>query len=255
MSANNYRSGQFVWREILTSDTDATVRFYGEVIGWKSESMPMPDGNQYIMFKAGDTTVGGCMKLPAPGIPSHWALYVSTTDVERSVAACTAAGGTVLMGPTPIPGMGAFATMQDPQGAVISVWRGEKGDAERAADARPGRGEFCWEQLNTTDTKAAAEFYGKLFGWTHAPFSGGGSDVFSAADVQVASYMNVPQPGVPAHWITYVVVDALAAANDRVTKQGGKVLMPKIDVPNVGSISVVQDNVGALLGLFEVPNA
>ena len=29
--------------------------------------------------------------------------------------------------------------------------------------------------------------------------------------------------------------------------------MPKIDIPTVGSISVIQDNVGAMLGLFEIP--
>lgn len=255
MTETIHRPGQFVWREILTPDTEQSVRFYGEVLGWKTETATMANGETYVMFKVGETPVGGCMKLPMAGIPPHWALYVSTTDVDASVRAATAAGGQVVAGPMTIPGMGQFATLLDPQGAAISVWRGEAGDGARAADHRPGVGEFCWEQLNTTDVKAAANFYGKLFGWADAPFAGGsGMDVFSAGDVQVASRMQAP-PGAPAHWLTYVIVDSLAAANGRVEKQGGKVMVAKIDIPTIGAISVVQDNVGAVIGLFEVPKS
>ena len=129
------------------------------------------------------------------------------------------------------------------------------GDGARGENDRPGLGEFCWEQLNTPDPKAAHPFYNALFGWNDAPFGGGGGmDVWSRGKTQVASRMQAP-PGVPPHWLTYVVVDALGAANNRVLKQGGKVLMDKIDIPTVGSISVVADNVGAVIGLFETPHS
>lgn len=120
---------------------------------------------------------------------------------------------------------------------MFSVWRSNTGDGERAADHRPGLGEFCWEQLNTNDPAAAREFYGKVLGWNETAFGGGGG-------------MNVP-----AHWLTYVVVDSLHSANARVTTNGGKVMVEKIEIPTVGSISVIQDNVGAVLGLFEMPQA
>lgn len=253
MTETIYRPGQFVWREIMTPDTEQTVRFYGEVIGWKTQTADMPDGEKYIMFKVGEKPVGGCMKLPMPGIPPHWALYVSTNDVDASAKTAVAAGGQVVAGPMDVGGMGRFAAVIDPQGAAISLWRSDMGDGARPSDARPTTGEFCWEQLNTSDVKAAAAFYNTLFGWTEAPFPGGaGMDVFSAGDVQVASRMQAPA-GAPPHWLTYVVVDSLGAANTRVEKQGGKVMVAKIDIPTVGSISVVQDNVGAMLGLFESP--
>jgi predicted enzyme related to lactoylglutathione lyase len=150
-------------------------------------------------------------------------------------------------------GMGRYALVADPQGAVFSIWRSNSGDGERAADYRPGLGEFCWEQLNTNDPKAAREFYGKVLGWEETAFAGGGGmNVFKVGDAQVASSMQTP-PGVHAHWLTYVVVDTLVNANNRVTKNGGKVLMEKIEVPTIGSISVIQDNTGATLGLFEAP--
>lgn len=163
-----FRHGQFVWREIMTSSVDDSLRFYGEVVGWKHETAKMPDG-------------------------------------------------------------------------------------ERSADQRPGVGEFCWEQLDTTDPKGAHPFYAAVFGWTDKPFSGGGDmNVWSAGDVQVASRMQAPAGHATA--VAHLRRgDTLEAANRRVGKHGGTVLMPKIDIPTVGSISVVQDNVGAVIGLFEAP--
>jgi uncharacterized protein len=250
-----YRTGHFVWREIMTTDTAASLRFYGELFGWKSDHSTMPDGMEYDMLTANGKPVGGCMKLPMAGVPAHWMMSVSVADIDATAAAATTAGGTLHVPPMDAGGMGRFAIIGDPQGASFSIWHSAKGDGERVADQRPGLGEFCWEQLNTSDPKAAGDFYRRVLGWSEAPFGGGGGmDVFKQGDAQVASRMQNP-PGVPAHWLTYVVVDALSSANARVTKNGGKVMVEKIEIPTVGSISVIQDNVGATLGLFEMPKA
>lgn len=248
-----YRTGQFVWREIMTTDAAASQRFYGELFGWKHSTTPMPDGMEYTMFSVGETPVAGCMKLPVEGVPAHWLMSVSVDDIDGTAAAATQAGGSLHVPPMAAGDMGRFAVIGDPQGAVFGIWRGNAGDGARAADARPGLGEFCWEQLNTTDPKASGDFYRRVLGWSEAPFGGGGGmDVFKHGEAQVASRMQNP-PGVPPHWLTYVVVDALSSANARVAQQGGKVMMEKIEIPTIGSISVVQDNVGAVLGLFEMP--
>lgn len=248
-----YRSGQFVWRELMTTDTAASVRFYTEAFGWKTDVMTMPNGMEYTVVKAGETGVGGIMKLPMPGVPAYWGSSVSVEDVDAVAQKVPAAGGQVIVPPMDAGGMGRYAGFQDPQGAVINVWHGNDGDMP--APERPGVGTFCWEQLNTTAPDAALEFYAQVFGWTNKPFSGGGDmKVFDAGPVGVASVMTAP-PGVPAHWLTYVVVDQLAAAYSRIRQQGGKVLVERIDVPTVGAIGVVQDNVGALIGVFEAPSA
>jgi predicted enzyme related to lactoylglutathione lyase len=248
-----YRHGQFVWREMMTTDVDATLRFYGEVFGWKHKTVQMPDGTDYHMLSMGDVPVCGAMKLPMPNVPAHWVMSVSVADVDATAARITGGGGQVHVPPMDAGGMGRYALVADPQGAVFSIWRSNSGDGERAADWRPGVGEFCWEQLNTSDPKAAREFYTNVLGWTEEAFAGGGGmNVYKSGDAQVASSMQAP-PGVPAHWLTYVVVDTLTNANARVAKNGGKVMVEKIEIPTVGSISVVQDNVGAVIGLFEVP--
>ena len=94
-----YRPGQFVWREIMTPNVEDTLRFYGEVIGWKHDTHAMGNGESYTMLKVGEKPVGGCMKLPASNIPPHWALYVSVDDVDATAALATKNGGKIHFGP------------------------------------------------------------------------------------------------------------------------------------------------------------
>lgn len=251
----DYRHGQFVWRELMTTDVDASLRFYGELFGWKIETMKMPDGTDYNLAKLGDTGVGGIMKHPMPeSSPSYWSGAVSVDDVDAVAARVTEAGGQVIVPPMDAGGMGRYAGLMDPQGSVVNAWKSNTGDGP--AVERRGPGEFCWEQLNTSAPDAALAFYAAVFGWTNKPFGSGASDlkVFESGAAQVASVMQAP-PGVPAHWLSYVVVDALAAARDRATQQGGKVLIERMEIEGVGAIAVIQDNVGATLGLFEMPPA
>ncbi len=251
----DYRPGQFVWRELMTTDVDASLRFYGELLGWKVETMTMPDGTDYHLAKMGDAPVGGIMKHPMPeSSPSFWCGSVSVEDVDAVAARVTAAGGTCIVPPMDAAGMGRYAGFLDAQGAVVNGWRSNQGDGP--AVERRGPGEFCWEQLNTAAPDQALAFYGDVFGWTHKPFGSGAGDmkVFESGGAQVASVLPAP-PGVPTHWLSYVVVDALAAARDRATQQGGKVLVERMEIPGVGAIAVIQDNVGAMLGLFEMPPA
>ena len=57
---------------------------------------------------------------------------------------------------------------------------------------------------------------------------------------EVASIAEVPA-GTPSHWLTYVAVDKLAAANERAKKLGGSILMEAIPVPGIGTFSIIQD--------------
>jgi len=67
---------------------------------------------------------------------------------------------------------------------------------------------------------------------------------------QVATLLQAP-PGVTSHWITYVVVPKLGEARDRAKRLGGKVYVEEMPVPGMGRISILGDNVGAVLGIFE----
>ena len=252
METAKHTPGYFVWRELGTTDIDAATRFYSEVCGWRIERKDM-DGMGYWLLHAGDKQVGGMYSLPkqAPQI-AYWCGYVSVESVDGAMERAKAAGATVLMGPMDVPSIGRMGQIRDPQGAFIALYHDKKGDA---APGMPGLGEFCWEQLNTPDPTASKAFYTKAVGWGVVPFPGGGDmEVLTTnqGQAQVASVMKAP-PGAPAHWLTYVAVDNLAAVRARVTRGGGKILVERIDVPTVGAISIATDPQGAAIGFFEAP--
>ncbi len=119
------RPGQIGWNELITSDVEGAKKFYGEVFGWTTETMHIAPGWDYHMFKNGGTMVGGMFGItPDMGpIPPHWLSYVISEDIEADLAKAKAAGGKVIKEPMDVPGTGTFAIIQDPQGAVIAIWK------------------------------------------------------------------------------------------------------------------------------------
>lgn len=244
---NKYREGQFVWRELMTSDAQKARGFYGELLGWSFQDMPMPNG-VYTIISKGETRVGGLMDMP-PGsaFPPNWLSYVSVKDVDAVLAATKARGGQQIM-VEDIPGVGRIGVLLDPQGAALGLMRAATGDDPSAG--MPGTGSFCWETLNAKDPEAAKKFYAEVIGWTLGSSPSNEERVFNAGDTMVADVETAP-PNVPAHWLVHVVVDKLEDARSRAEKLGGKVLMAEIKVPSVGRMAVIADPLGAAISLFE----
>ena len=236
--------GRFVWHELTTQDPERSQAFYRALFDWTFDA----GHGGYIHINAGGQPVGGLMKAPAPELPTYWLPYVSVRDVDEATAGARAAGCKVLAGPMSVEMVGRFAVIQDPQGAVFSVWRSVRGDPPEVVTS--ARGSFCWDQLNTPDPDAAFATYTKILGWTRASFAGAaGLSTLMRGERMAASLMQAP-PGVPAHWLTYVLVDDLASTRERAKKLGGKVMVERIDVPTIGSFSVLQDPLGATIAAF-----
>jgi predicted enzyme related to lactoylglutathione lyase len=117
-------AGSVCWRELITPNEDVAAKFYSTVFGWvpKVEKLgPVP----YTLFQNGDTSVGGMLKTPMPGIPPHWGTYWIVDDIHASVKKVQSLGGKILKEETPIPGIGTFAVAADPHGAPFSMMQGE----------------------------------------------------------------------------------------------------------------------------------
>ena len=121
-------------------------------------------------------------------------------------------------------------------------------------DAYKTHGAFSWFELATTDTKAAREFYSKLFGWTTSTeqMPMGEYNVAKVGDTSVAGIMSMPPggPPMPPHWGCYVTVDDVDKTLEACTGLGGKVLMPPMEVQGVGRMAVIQDPQGAVLSVI-----
>ncbi len=115
-------------------------------------------------------------------------------------------------------------------------------------------GAFSWNELMTTDTKAAKAFYGKLFGWE---FNDMQTDKMAytmakAGEEEAAGIMGIPPEAgeMPPMWGAYVTVDNVDASAKQAEALGGKVIMPAQDIPDVGRFCVICDPQGATLSLI-----
>ena len=61
--------------------------------------------------------------------------YINVESVEDFVSRAERLGAKVMMGKTPVPGMGWFAQMTDPEGNVFAVWETDMSSAMSGAGA------------------------------------------------------------------------------------------------------------------------
>jgi predicted enzyme related to lactoylglutathione lyase len=119
------------------------------------------------------------------------------------------------------------------------------------------QGTPCWVDLQTSDQEAAKRFYASMLGWSYddRPMPQGG--VYSMALLKgetVAAIAAIP-PGAPEGmspmWNTYLAVNDVDAAVDRIGAAGGQVLMAPTDIGDAGRMAFVADPTGAVVGLWQ----
>ena len=103
-------------------------------------------------------------------MPTAWNSYVTVESADASAAKASEAGGNPMGEPFDVMEAGRMALIQDPTGAVLSVW--EPRDSIGAHWVN-GPGAITLNQLNTSDPQAAEQFYGGLFGWRTEQVGGG----------------------------------------------------------------------------------
>src|SRR5262249_21444043 len=141
--------------------------------------------------------------------------------------------------PADIPKVGRFAIIADPQGAVISIFTpAEPMSLHDSSKA----GEFCWNELMTSDNVAAFNFYSQLFGWKvvqdmeMGPI--GTYRVFGIGDRQLGGMMKTPKGSpMPPMWLFYAETPDLDAAIARAIEGGATVMNGPMDVPGGGRIA------------------
>lgn len=117
-----WQHGHFFWNELMTRDSEAAKTFYGDILGWTFEAMPMGDNGTYWICKDGDKAVGGIFDMSQPdfeGMPPHWFSYVAVDDVDARLEKATKAGASLKRPVFDIPGVGRIAIVQDPTDAVL----------------------------------------------------------------------------------------------------------------------------------------
>lgn len=251
------RHGDFIWYELVTTDVAAAAAFYGEVIGWRSRPFDPADASGYHLFSTAETEIAGLMVLPQkddcpPDSGPGWIGTIGVDDVDATAAAILESGGRQHVPPTDIPGVGRFAVVADPQGAVFSVMRGAM-EGESRSFSLDGVGHCRWNELSTTDPDVASAFYSRQFGWTKGEaMPMGDAGVYQLLDHGGVTFGAVTRagPDVPRPaWAFYFGVPDIDAAIVRIAGAGGHVLHGPHEVPGDEFIVIGRDPQGAYFAL------
>lgn len=252
MLSTQFRTGSPVWIDLGSPDVEGTAAFYGAVFGWQFTSAG-PDAGGYGYFQKDGATVAAVGRLTEEGSTPAWMTYFRTDDVQATADAVTSGGGTVRVEPLTM-GEASMAQFTDPQGAQFAVLHSGQG-LQRASEDDA----LVWVELHVGDPEAAVAFYRGLFGWRRAQMSAPGMtyQVLSIADgdQQEGAFGGVAplQEGQNARWVPYFAVADTDATTTAAQNNGGTVLMPPADVPDVGRIAWLTDPTGAVFAVLK-PN-
>jgi predicted enzyme related to lactoylglutathione lyase len=128
------------------------------------------------------------------------------------------------------------------------------------AQYTPGR--FVWGDLVTSDVAAAADFYGKVFGWTFETY--GGEEDRDTYTLALAD--GLPIGGIvfdqramkgktpSARWVGLISVADVKASAAAVTAGGGAVVYAPVMLGQRGETAVFRDPEGTLFGVVRSAN-
>jgi uncharacterized protein len=255
---DSYEPGTFSWVELATSDGDAAKRFYGELFGWDYDDRDMGDAGTYSMATLEGRHVGALYQ--SEQAPPHWNSYVTVKSADDTAKHVGDTGGKVISGAFDVFDSGRMAVLQDPQGAVFSVWEPKEHIGAGLVNV-PGT--LTWNDLMTSDVPGAVKFYCDLFGWEAAPVTPEGrpegEDVEPGAAERVSIRNGESLNGgiaklpdgmaqAPPHWIVYFAVADADATAEQVGELGGTVVLQPLEVP-AGKLAIAQDPQGAIFGI------
>ena len=151
-----------------------------------------------------------------------------------------------------IPGVGTFAVVAEPQGAIFTLFQPPAGMTrpEQPAACMPGMP--AWHELVASDSESAFQFYAGLFGWTkaHAIEMGPNSvyQIVAVGSEPIGGMMTLAvRRRAPAGCFFHV--EEIDAAIERVKQNGGTLVHGPSVVPGGQQIAHCLDTQGAMFGM------
>ncbi|MBB4686209.1 VOC family protein [Amycolatopsis jiangsuensis] len=231
------------WVDLMTSDRERAVAFYGALLGWTVRDGGADTGF-YGTAQVAGRPVAGIGEAPQgqQGMPAQWTTYLAVSDVDSAVAAVGAAGGRVLASPVNVLDEGRMAIAEDPAGAVFGLWQA---GTHLGSEVTLAPGAVAWNECMVGDFAAAKQFYGDVLGYSFGDMSGGGF-TYATLDVAgrpVGGLGELSEGAGEAGWRTcFWVADAEAAAA-RIPELGGAVVRGPADTP-FGRLVEAKDDQG-----------
>lgn len=252
--------GSFCWWSLMTKDVEKANDFYQKLFDWTLSEMEMPGEEPSTIYNAGNGGFGNPVSLekdfPAP---SHWIPFITVENVDETCKQVEKIGGKVCVPAFDIPTVGRSAVITDPLGAAFHLFTPENNE-ENLNMIGNGPGEVCWMELMVDDPTPLLPFYGDLFGWNFSEpmaMNGGEYTSFQINGEGVGGFLKRPPnvPAMPPVWMNYFAVANVDTWAEKAATLGGKIVMPKTEIPETGYFALIEDPTGAMSYLFELTSS
>jgi predicted enzyme related to lactoylglutathione lyase len=108
---------------LSTPDPDQAGKFYAGLFGWELEKSEH-DSSGYLHIKNREQYIGGVPPTKhRPAGPAHWLPYIQVSNCDAIAAKAKQTGATFHLEPMTMEGVGRFAVIADPQGAVFAIFQ------------------------------------------------------------------------------------------------------------------------------------
>ena len=242
--------GTVSWFDLMSPDPAKARDFYGGLFGWSYE-VGGPESGGYAMAQLAGKNAAGIGQLPpsAP-YPSVWTAYFNVDSADATVAAITAAGGTIMM-LMDVLDAGRMAIAVDPTGAAFGVWQPKRHTGAQVVSVPGAMG---WQEVHTRDATRAKDFYAQVFQLDAVKVPDMDYWILQrGATHHGGVYTDTRMPATtPPHWLVYFDVADTDAAVAKATATGGKALMGAFDTPH-GRMAVLADPFGAVFAVIKPP--
>jgi predicted enzyme related to lactoylglutathione lyase len=117
-------------------------------------------------------------------------------------------------------------------------------------DPKPGA--IVHVELSSTNLAATRKFFETVFGWKFKKeaMPEGEYWTFDAGSGPAGGVTN-PMGGMPPATLNYILVESVDASVKQITTHGGKIVVPKQEIPQVGDFAVFEAPGGNHLAIFQ----
>jgi uncharacterized protein len=247
MLSTDFVAGAPNWLDLASPDTAASADFYSAVFGWDFQSAG-PEAGGFGFLQKDGRTVAVLGPLVEEGASPAWTVFFQAADADATAKAVEQSGGSVRVEPFDVMDAGRMAYFTDPGGADFAVWQP---GAVQGLEAVSENNALSWIELHVPDPSAALSFYRSLFGWRvqELEVPGMAYTVLSSAHgaQQDASFggLTTTRDGMEPCWTAYFDVADVDDVVSKVQENGGSVVTPAGDVPDVGRTAWLADLFGA----------
>jgi predicted enzyme related to lactoylglutathione lyase len=107
-------------------------------------------------------------------------------------------------------------------------------------------------ELSADNVKALAKFYVDTFGWETQNWPEMDYITFTSGKERVGGGFNPVQEGNPAGTVvTYIHCDDIGAILAKIEANGGKIMVPPMDIPGVGQMAHFSDPTGNHMAVLQ----